>query len=129
MLPTEAAKRDINWPRERTELVREFSQEIANRYGIAVDFAIHKPHREGDERNHHAHVLTTSRRIEATGLGDKAEIEFGDTDRAKRGLGPAKEHMAVIRERWAALTNEKLQELGHESRVDHRSLKDQGIYR
>ena len=37
--------------------------------------------------------------------------------------------MAAIRERWAALTNEKLQEHGHESRVDHRSLKDQGIDR
>ena len=164
VLPTEAAKRDINWPREReqlwnvaeeaekrkdarvareyevalphelsqrerTELVREFSQEIANRYGVAVDFAIHKPHREGDERNHHAHVLTTTRRIEATGLGAKAEIEWADTDRAKRGLGPAKEEVAAIRERWATLTNEKLQEHGHESRVDHRSLKDQGIDR
>lgn len=164
VLPTEAAKRDINWPREReqlwnvaeeaekrkdarvareyevalphelsqrerTELVREFSQEIANRFGVAVDFAIHKPHREGDERNHHAHVLTTTRRIEATGLGAKAEIEWADTDRAKRGLGPAKEEVAAIRERWAALTNEKLQEHGHESRVDHRSLKDQGIDR
>jgi ATP-dependent exoDNAse (exonuclease V) alpha subunit len=164
VLPTEAAKRDINWPREReqlwnvaeeaekrkdarvareyevalphelsqrerTELVREFSQEIANRFGVAVDFAIHKPHREGDERNHHAHVLTTTRRIEATGLGAKAEIEWADTDRAKRGLGPAKEEVAAIRERWATLTNEKLQEHGHESRVDHRSLKDQGIDR
>ena len=164
VLPTEAAKRDINWPREReqlwnvaeeaekrkdarvareyevalphelsqrerTELVREFSQEIANRYGVAVDFAIHKPHREGDERNHHAHVLTTTRQVEATGLGAKAELDWADTDRAKRGLGPAKEEVAAIRERWATLTNEKLQEHGHESRVDHRSLKDQGIDR
>jgi ATP-dependent exoDNAse (exonuclease V) alpha subunit len=164
VLPTEAAKRDINWPRdreqlwnaaeeaekrkdarvareyevalphelsprERTALVREFSQEIANRYGVAVDFAIHRPHREGDERNHHAHVLTTTRQVEATGLGAKAQIEWADADRARRGLGPAKEEVAAIRERWAELTNEKLKEHGHDARVDHRSLEAQGIDR
>ncbi|MGQ0384002.1 MAG: MobQ family relaxase [Gammaproteobacteria bacterium] len=111
---------------QRLDLTREFSQEIANRYGCAVDFAIHKPHREGDERNFHAHILTTTRRVEATGLGAKTPIEWADTDRAKQGLGPAKEEVTAIRERWAALTNENLQSLGLESRVDHRSLEAQG---
>lgn len=36
---------------------------------LAVDFALHEPHREGDRRNFHAHVLTTTRSIEAGGLG------------------------------------------------------------
>ena len=162
VLPLEAAKRDINWARDRQqlwnaaevaekrqdarvareyevalpqeltqaqrlELTRTFSQELANRYGCAVDFALHEPHREGDERNFHAHILTTTRQIEATGLGAKTSIEWSDTDRAKRGLSCGKEEIAEIRERWAVLTNEKLQELGHESRVDHRSLEAQGI--
>ncbi len=162
VLPTEAAKRDINWARDRQqlwnaaevaekrkdarvareyevalpqeltrsqrlELTRTFSQEIANRYGCAVDFAVHRPHREGDERNFHAHILTTTRQIEATGLGAKTSIEWADTDRAKRGLSSGKEEIAEIRGRWAVLTNEKLRALGYEARVDHRSLEDQGI--
>jgi len=114
---------------QRLVLTQEFSQEIANRYGCAVDFVIHKPHREGDERNFHAHILTTTRQVEATGLGAKTSIEWADTDRAKKGLGPAKEEVTAIRERWAVLTNEKLQALGHESRVDHRTLEAQGEQR
>ena len=162
ILPLDAAKRDINWARDRQqlwnaaefaekrkdarvareyevalpqeltwaqrlELTRTFSQEIANRYGCAVDFALHEPHRQGDERNFHAHILTTTRQIEATGLGAKTSIEWSETDRAKRGLGSGKEEIAEIRERWAVLANWKLQTLGHEARIDHRSLEAQGI--
>ena len=162
VLPMEAAKRDINWARDRQQLwnaaefaekrkdarvareyevalpqeltkvqrldlTRAFSQELANRYGCAVDFAVHQPHRMGDQRNFHAHILTTTRQIEPTGLGAKTSIEWSETDRAKRGLCSGKEEIAEIRGRWAVLTNEKLQELGHEARVDHRSLEAQGI--
>jgi ATP-dependent exoDNAse (exonuclease V) alpha subunit len=164
VLPVEAAKRDINWARDRQqlwnaaevaekrkdarvareyevalpneltkaqrlELTRAFSQELANRFGCAVDFAVHRPHREGDERNFHAHILTTTRQVEATGLGAKTSIEWADTDRAKQGLGAAKQEVTAIRERWAVLANEKLQALGLESRIDHRSLDAQGEQR
>ena len=164
VLPTSAAKQDINWARDRTQLwnaaeraekridarvareyelalphelskgqrvalVREFATEIANKYGVAVDFAIHKAHREGDERNSHAHVLTTTRSITATGLGAKTDIELGDRDRAKKGLGRAADEIKSIRGRWAELTNEHLQRHQIEARVDHRSLHDQGIER
>ncbi len=112
---------------QRLELTRTFSQKIANRYSCAVDFAVHTPHRTGDERNFHAHILTTTRQIEATGLGAKTSIEWADTDRANRGLRPGREEVAEIRGRWAVVTNEKLQALGHEARVDHRCLEAQGI--
>lgn len=114
---------------QRTELVRAFSQELANRYGNAVDFSIHAPHRDGDERNHHAHILTTTRKVEPTGLGAKTDIELSDADRAKRGLGPSKAEVAEIRARWASLTNEFLALHGQRTRVDHRSLEAQGIER
>jgi ATP-dependent exoDNAse (exonuclease V) alpha subunit len=114
---------------QRVELVRAFSAELANRYGVAVDFSIHAPHRSGDERNHHAHIMTTTREVTATGLGPKAAIEWSDTDRRKKGLEPAKTEVKAIRERWAVLTNEHLLERGIEVRVDHRSLAEQGIDR
>jgi ATP-dependent exoDNAse (exonuclease V) alpha subunit len=164
VLPTAAARADINWARDRqalwnaaeiaevrkdarvareyevalphelnrgqrVELVRAFSAELANRYGVAVDFSIHAPHRNGDERNHHAHIMTSTREVTATGLGSKAAIEWSDTDRRKKGLEPAKTEVKAIRERWAALTNEHLLERGIEVRVDHRSLQEQGIDR
>ena len=53
----------------RLELVEAFASALVERYGVATDVAIHAPHREGDQRNWHAHVLTTTRRLEAEGLG------------------------------------------------------------
>jgi hypothetical protein len=96
---------------------------------VAVDFAIHAPHREGDERNHHAHLLATTRVIEPGGLGEKSTIEWSDTNRRKAELEPARKEIEAIRERWAVLANEKLLEHGHEIRIDHRSLAAQGIER
>jgi hypothetical protein len=71
---------------ECIELTRVYAMEIANRNNVAVDFAIHRPHRAGDERNYHAHILTTTREITPTGLGRKTDVELGETDRAKKGL-------------------------------------------
>ena len=110
---------------QRLELVREFSRDIANRYGCAVDFAIHAPHRQGDQRNHHAHLLATTRQITATGLGDKISVEWSDTDRKKRGLPTASQEMVAVRERWAEFSNRALERHGHRERIDHRSLADQ----
>ena len=114
---------------QRLELVRGFATEIANRHGVAVDFAIHAPHREGDTRNHHAHVLAPTRVIEPAGLGEKATIEWSDTNRRKAKLEPAKKEIEAIRERWAQLANERLHEHGIEARIDHRSLAVQGLER
>ena len=114
---------------QRVELVRGFAAEIANRHGVAVDFAIHAPHRSGDERNHHAHLMATTRVLEADGLGAKSEIEWSDSNRRKAGLESGKHEIAAVRGLWAQLTNEKLHAQGHDIRVDHRSLEAQGIER
>lgn len=114
---------------ERLALTRAFAQTLADRYGCAVDFAVHAPHRAGDTRNHHAHLLATTRQIEAVGLGAKTTIELKDVDRARLGLGPAKEEVKAVRALWAGLANEHLAEQGHTARVDHRTLAAQGIER
>ena len=74
----------------RVNLVREFSLYLAERYGVAVDFAIHRAHWQGDQRNFHAHVLTTTREVTPAGLGAKTALELSETDRAKRGMAPLK---------------------------------------
>src|SRR3546814_870726 len=53
----------------RRELALGLAREISERHGVAVDVAIPAPGREGDHRNHHAHLLTTTRRIGPEGPG------------------------------------------------------------
>src|SRR5438046_6089497 len=48
---------------ERTELARKCSRELADRYGSAVDLAVHEPRAGSDERHHHAHLLMTAREV------------------------------------------------------------------
>jgi ATP-dependent exoDNAse (exonuclease V) alpha subunit len=114
---------------QRIELARAFAQDLANRHQCAVDIAIHKPHRNGDERNFHAHLYATTRQVAPTGLGAKTYIERSDTDRAKLGLPPGKDEITTIRERWAEAANKALQAANSKERVDHRSLEAQGIDR
>lgn len=114
---------------QRRDLVRCFARELAERHGCAVDVAIHAPHREGDVRNHHAHILATTRAITDRGLGAKTDIELKDADRTKRGLCSGKREITAIRERWAALVNAHLAEHGCAERIDHRSLAEQGAER
>jgi hypothetical protein len=94
-----------------------------------VDIAIHRPHREGDQRNHHAHLLTTTRCVTREGLGAKTDVELSNSDRLRQGLRSASDEMTYLRGRWAALANERLLEHGHEQQIDHRTLKAQGIER
>lgn len=101
----------------RAEIVREFAQVLVDRYRVAVDVAIHAPHREGDQRNHHAHIMTTTRKLEATGLTDKTRV----LDVAKTG-GVEIEQMRGV---WAELQNRALERAGEVERVDHRSLEVQ----
>ncbi|QEP30656.1 MobQ family relaxase [Pukyongiella litopenaei] len=101
----------------RAELARGFAQELVSRYGIAADVAIHAPHRDGDQRNHHAHVLTTTRVLGSEGLTDKTRI----LDAARTGGA----EIAEMRGLWAQMQNAALERAEMEARVDHRSLEDQ----
>ncbi|MHA4875466.1 MobA/MobL family protein, partial [Enterococcus faecium] len=47
---------------QRRELVDGIAGALVERYGVAAEAAIHRPGREGDERNHHAHIMFTTRR-------------------------------------------------------------------
>lgn len=105
----------------RRKLALDFAQEMADREGCAVDVAIHEPSKGGDNRNHHAHIMRTTRKVEAEGLGAKLDTEKAGRNRTA--------DLEAVRARWAELTNERLRQHGIEATVDHRSLKAQGIDR
>jgi ATP-dependent exoDNAse (exonuclease V) alpha subunit len=118
-------------PQQRLELVRGFSQGLTDRYGYAVDFAIHGPRDfpGSDPRNFHAHLLTTTRVVGIEGLGAKTTLDMSDGNRRKAGLEPVINELLYVRERWSSLANEALQEAHVDARIDHRRLEIQGIDR
>jgi ATP-dependent exoDNAse (exonuclease V) alpha subunit len=115
----------------RVDLIRGFSQELADRYRFAVDLAVHAPRDfpDSDPRNFHAHLLATTREATSAGLGAKTTLEWNDANRRDAGLKPAIYELLHVRQRWASLTNEALQEAHIDARIDHRTLKAQGIDR
>lgn len=106
---------------ERKRLAIDFAQDMADKEGCAVDVALHAPSKGGDDRNYHAHLLRTTRKIGENGLTDKLDTEKAGRNRTA--------DLEAIRARWAELSNERLQENRIDARIDHRSLKDQGIER
>ena len=106
---------------QRMALALDFAQELVARHGCAVDVAIHGPNREGDQRNHHAHVLMSTRRLAPEGFTEKT-IELDDR---RQSSGEVRRW----RKRWEDLQNERLAAHGATARVDHRSLAEQGIER
>lgn len=101
---------------ERLQLAKDFAGWLVERYGVAADVAIHEPNRRGDEKNFHAHILTTTRRIERDGLGEKTR----QLDDKKSG------EVEKIRERWEQMCNHELSRKG-ENEISRQSLKAQGV--
>ena len=104
---------------QRQRLAADFARELVARHGCAADVAIHRPGRAGDSRNHHAHILLTTRRLTAAGFTEKTR----ELDDLKSG------EIGRWRARFAEVQNARLREAGVEARVDHRSLEAQAIDR
>lgn len=106
--------------KQRKALALDFARHLVNRYGVAADVTIHEPGRQGDNRNHHAHILTTTRTVTPEGFGAKTRA----LDDKKTG------EVEHVRATWAKLTNQALARSGHAAiRVSHKSLEAQGIDR
>lgn len=104
----------------RRDLTIEFAGYLSG-FGGAVDVAIHAPNPDGDKKNHHAHLLMTTRKIEADGLGDKLDMEKAGRNR--------RADLDRIRKAWEDLANKHLERAGRPERIDHRSLEEQGVDR
>lgn len=100
----------------RLALVRAFVAEHVVVHGMIADIAIHAPDKAGDQRNHHAHILVTTREVSAGGFGRKVEA------------WTRPELVRHWRENWARLQNHHLrQALGPDApQVSHMSLAAQG---
>ena len=105
--------------RQRIQLARDFARHLVKRYGVVADIAIHEPGREGDQRNHHAHILTTTRKVTKDGFGEKTR----SLDDKKTG------EISHVRKEWEEYSNRALRQAGHEERICHKTLKAQGVER
>ena len=65
---------------QRVELVRDYAQVQFVDRGMVADIALHAPGREGDERNHHAHILLST-------SGDRCRRLHHQEPRLEQGRG------------------------------------------
>jgi Ti-type conjugative transfer relaxase TraA len=114
-------------PLERLSMTRDFARDLANRYGAAVDFAIHQPHEEGDVRNVHAHVTMTTRTVGPDGLGEKTLIERENKWLLNHDHPTSHMQLRDIRQDWENLANRYLARAGLDVRIDHRSNLERGL--
>lgn len=131
---------------EQIQLVRDFTKANFTDKGMCADFAIHD---KGDG-NPHAHIMLTIRPIEKDGTwGAKAVNEYVLNKNGERILQKidkqnrkiykrvkkdttdwnTKEFLQNTRSDWAAKVNTELKRRNIPQRVDHRSLKEQGVDR
>ena len=129
---------------QRQHLAVKFARELADRYGVAADLALHAPrplsdaelardphqHHETDPElgrhngNWHAHVLLSACHVSPEGeLGRKA-VELDPIHCQRHHL----ENLAGReRARWADLANHALERAGHAPRLDPRSHAERGL--
>jgi hypothetical protein len=116
---------------QKVALAKELTQKIADRYGVACEYAVHIPSREGsDERNYHVHILSTTRKIDNDGnLGNKSDIELENKALLKEGKKVSQEQIKDVREEVANVINKHLERAQVNEKISHKSLEEQGIQR
>jgi Ti-type conjugative transfer relaxase TraA len=114
--------REFNFalPRELTleqniVLASEFVKNEFVSQGMVADLCIHNDRMQDGSLQPHAHVMLTLREVTLDGFGQKVR-EWN-----------AKENLLIWREAWAGFANRHLFLHGHDLKIDHRSLKVQGI--
>lgn len=127
--------------KEQIKLTREFTKDTFVKKGMVADIAIH----DNKKGNPHAHIMLTVRPFNEQGeWGAKSKKEYilnkdGEKIKLKSGEYKSrkidtvdwnkKENLEKWREQWAKYANKSLERNGIEERIDHRSLKEQGLQR
>jgi hypothetical protein len=104
---------------QRVALTKDFVRANFVARGMVADIAIHEPPKGGDQRNHHAHVMLTTREISQEGFT------------TKNRSWNSKEMLQEWRESWAQTQNRHLvQALGKDApQLTHKSYAEQGLAR
>jgi hypothetical protein len=98
---------------QKESLTREYVQAEFVSQGMIADIGYH----DFDSHNPHAHIMLTMRDVDADGFGKKRR------DWNKRA------EIERHRQAWAESVNKALEQAGYDERIDHRSLKEQGLDR
>jgi Ti-type conjugative transfer relaxase TraA len=96
-------------------LARDFIQHVFVEKGMVADWSLHLEKASDGGMQPHVHVLLTMREIKGDGFGQKVR-EWNK-----------KENLLEWREKCAAYSNQHLAMNGHDLRIDHRTLAEQGI--
>jgi len=130
---------EVALPREltaeqRRELVEYFiKQEIGENH--AYQWAIHTPKAALEKgAQPHAHIMYSERTIDGIDRDPDQYFKRYNSKSPEKGgckkdSAGTDERLQATRQRWADVQNTHLERHGHDARVDHRSLKDQGIDR
>ena len=111
---------EFSIPREMSEkqgvaLAQEFVKKQFVDRGMVADLNVHWDKAKDGSPKPHAHVMLAMREVGPEGFGKKVR-DWNSTELLKEW-----------REAWAAHVNERMAELGLDSRIDHRSYEAQGI--
>lgn len=124
-------------PPQRLELVRDFvAQELGEKH--AYQFAIHTPKaalEKGEQP--HAHIMYSERMRDGIERDPEQYFKRHNAKNPEKGgnkkssggklENERREELKQLRERWADIQNKHLEKNGHNERVTHLSLNDQGI--
>jgi hypothetical protein len=98
---------------QKQALAREYVQAEFISKGMIADIGYH----DFDSHNPHVHIMLTMRPVNEEGFGKK--------ERRWNKRNAVKEYRAD----WAEYANRALEQAGFDERIDHRSLKEQGLER
>ncbi len=118
---------------QRRDLALAFARHLAAEYGFAVDVAVHAPSARGDDRNHHAHLLLTSRAFDAGHGSGWAKTKDRRLDAIAMRRAGRRNAVEGLRAAWETMQNDALERAGIRDgsgepvRVDRRSYERQGL--
>lgn len=107
--------------RERERLVRGFACWLNDQHGCAVAWAIHRPSEKGDDRNHHAHLVWSTRASEQGTFGRKKILAMSSD------IKTMKSALNAMRVEWEKRTNRTLERSGFAQKVSCKSHETNGI--
>lgn len=108
-------------PEQNRRLVQDFLRDNFTRKGFVCDVSLHGPHKDGDQRNTHAHILVTMRTVNAQGFS---------ADKPRMDKAQLREQVNHWRENWARQCSRHLERAGFKMEAArmiyaHKTLEEQ----